>query len=115
MIEEFLKELKSSYHKNEMVYTEGSCFRLHSILKTLFPQAKPLYSILEGHWITEIDSRYYDINGEINADFAQQKEYREVTDTTTLSSAYSSNTSNNVAICSLFISIVLIILFVRCI
>ena len=88
MIVEFLKELKSSYHKNEMVYTEGSCFRLYSMLKAIYPKAKPFYSILEGHWITEIDDKFYDINGEINSDFAQQKEYREVTDKTTLSSAY---------------------------
>lgn len=88
MITEFLKELKASYHKNEFVYTRGSCFRLYSILKTVFPQAKPFYSDLDGHWITEIDEKFYDINGEINSDFVEDKQYKEITDTTILSSAY---------------------------
>lgn len=84
----FLKELKYSYHKNEIVYTEGSCFRLYSILKTIFPQAIPCYSDMDGHWITKIDGKYYDINGEINENFAEQKEYKEITDKITLTSAY---------------------------
>lgn len=84
----FLKELKHAYHKNEIIYTEGSCFRLYSILKTIFPEAIPCYSHLDGHWITKIDGKYYDINGEINEDFAEQKEYKEITDKTTLTSAY---------------------------
>lgn len=84
----FLKELKSSYHKNELIYTEGSCFRLYSILKTIFPQANPYYSIIEGHWIVEIDDKFYDINGEICFDYVQHKKYEKVTDETVLTSAY---------------------------
>lgn len=84
----FLKELKNSYHKNEMIYTEGSCFRLYSILKTIFVQAKPLYSQKDGHWITEIDGKFYDINGEIFLEYIIEQEYRVITDKTILSSAY---------------------------
>ena len=84
----FLKELKHSYHKNELIYTEGSCFRLYCILKTIYPKAKPLYSNKDGHWITEINNRYYDINGEIEESYIKDKEYEVVTDNTVLSSAY---------------------------
>ena len=88
MILEFLKELKHSYHKNEIIYTEGSCFRLHCILKTLFPQAIPYYSGIDGHWITEIDSKFYDINGEICLDYVAHKKYEKITNKITLASAY---------------------------
>lgn len=88
MILEFLKELKYSYYLNAKIYTEGSCFRLYRILKAIYPQANPYYSHIEGHWITEIDGKYYDINGEINKDFAENKEYKIVKDEISLSSAY---------------------------
>jgi len=85
---EFLKELKSSYHKNELIYTEGSCFRLYSILKTIFPEASPYYSILDGHWVTEIDGCFYDINGEIASQYIADKKYEKVRDNVVLTSAY---------------------------
>lgn len=85
---EFLKELKSSYHKNELIYTEGSCFRLYSILKTIFPKASPYYSSLDGHWVTEIGGCFYDINGEINLEYITDKKYEKVVDQRILASAY---------------------------
>jgi len=84
----FLKELKHSYHKNELIYTEGSCFRLYSILKTVFEDALPYYSTLDGHWIIKIDGRYYDINGEIWLEYIINKEYTLIEDEITLTSAY---------------------------
>lgn len=85
---QFLKELKYSYYLNAKIYTEGSCFRLYKIIKTIYPQANPYYSHIEGHWITEIDGKYYDINGEINKDFVEEKEYRIIKNEITLASAY---------------------------
>lgn len=87
-VKEFLKELKSSYHKNEMIYSEGSCFRLYSILKTVFSKASPYYSSLDGHWITEIDGSFYDINGEINLEYIADKKYEKIIDERILASAY---------------------------
>lgn len=83
----FLRELKYSYHLNEQIYTQGSCFRLYKILQSLFLQANPYYSHLDGHWITEIDGKFYDINGEINWEYTEHKEYKLVTDEVTLASA----------------------------
>lgn len=87
-IENFLKELKNSYHKNEMIYTEGSCFRLYSILKTVFPDAIPCYSYIDGHWITEIDGKYYDINGQIHPKYVADKKYELINSEAMLKSAY---------------------------
>lgn len=85
---EFLKELKYSYHLNAKIYTEGSCFRLYKILQSLFPQAKPYYSQLDGHWIVEIEGKFYDINGEITNQYVESKEYELIVDEITLTSAY---------------------------
>lgn len=88
MILDFLKELKYSYHLNAKIYTEGSCFRLYKIFKNIYPQSNPYYSHIEGHWITEIDGKYYDINGEIEKSYVGAKEYYLITDEIILTSAY---------------------------
>ena len=84
----FLRELKHAYHKNELIFTEGSCFRLYSILKTIFHQVSPYYSQIEGHWLTEIDGKFYDINGEVSEDYVEHKKYEKITNKITLASAY---------------------------
>lgn len=87
-IENFLKELKYSYSENEKIYMEGSCFKIYVILKTLFKDAEPYYSQLDGHWVTKIEDKFYDINGEISKDYIEFKNYEHITDKTILASAY---------------------------
>lgn len=58
------------------------------MLKSLFPQANPYYSYLDGHWIVEIEGKFYDINGEITNQYVESKEYELITDEITLASAY---------------------------
>lgn len=87
MVLEFLKELKDSFSESYKVYTEGSCFRLYLILKTIFPSANPYYSELEGHWITEIHGRFYDINGEIDKHYIEHKKYEHITNEVIIASA----------------------------
>jgi hypothetical protein len=84
---EFLKELKYSYKDMDKVFLEGSCYRLYKILKVVFPTAQALYSIPEGHWITEIDGNFYDINGELSKFFVEHKKF-EKQDVITEASAY---------------------------
>lgn len=84
---QFLKELKYSYKNNEKIYTEGSCFRLFIIMELLF-DAKPYYSEIEGHWISEVEGFYYDINGRLSEKYVTDKEYKLITDNVTLESAY---------------------------
>ena len=69
MVKEFLKELKDSADIQYKIFTEGSCFRLYLILKTIFPDANAYWSDRDGHCITEIDGKFYDIGGEIHKDY----------------------------------------------
>lgn len=87
MIINFLKELKQSFPDAQKVFMEGSCFRLHLILKTIFPSAIPYYSTIDGHWIIKIDGSFYDINGRISECYVRDKEYEAVVDSVILESA----------------------------
>lgn len=40
----------------------GGCFKFHLLLKELFPNAEGWYN--SNHILTEIDGKYYDIDGE---------------------------------------------------
>ena len=71
----FLQELKSADATIPRIFLEGSCFRLYRILEVLFPEAEPLYSDRDGHWITKIDEEYYDINGRLSYGYVRDKEY----------------------------------------
>lgn len=59
----FLDELRDSFPNCVEVYTQGSCFRLFRILKTIWPEAECWYDY--NHAITRIDNRFYDIRGEV--------------------------------------------------
>ena len=84
----FLKELKYSYHLNEKIYTEGSCFRLYKIISAIFNNAEPFYSSIDGHWVTRVGDKYYDINGEISKQYVEDKRYEKEISEIILSSAY---------------------------
>ena len=62
-IENFIATIRDSFIGSQQVYTEGSCYHFHLILKEVFPTAKPWYDM--DHMITEIDGKYYDITGEV--------------------------------------------------
>lgn len=82
----FLKELRESDESITKIYLEGSCFKLFKILKSIYSEAKALYSTKDGHWITEINGYYYDINGRIAQEYVQEKNY-ETTNNTNETSA----------------------------
>ena len=75
MIIEFIKELKDSADIQYKIFTEGSCFRLYCILKTIYPEAKAYWSDRDGHAITEINNKFYDIGGEINREYVENQGY----------------------------------------
>lgn len=83
----FLKELKYSYKKNEEIYTQGSSFRLWKMLNILF-DAEPYYSQSDVHWISKINNKFYDINGEITENYVKSNKYLKITEKTILESAY---------------------------
>lgn len=59
---DFISTVRNSFIGADVVYTKGSCYQFYRILKKVFPQANAYYN--SDHVITEIDGRYYDINGE---------------------------------------------------
>lgn len=63
---EFCKIIRESFPQAEEVYTHGSCYKFHEILKCFTPLAIP-YNYL-GHIITKIGCDFYDITGEIFPD-----------------------------------------------
>jgi hypothetical protein len=63
-----VQRCRDSFPDSVEVYTNGSCFRFYEILKTVFPSAEPYYNIIEGHVITKIYGRYYDITGVVSPD-----------------------------------------------
>lgn len=61
---DLIRAIKDSFIGSEDVYTKGSCYQLHLILKTVFPQAKQWVIDSPLHVLTEIDGKFYDIYGE---------------------------------------------------
>lgn len=70
-VEEFIATIRDSFIGSQQVYTEGSCYHFHLILKKVFPNAEPYYDL--DHVITKIDDKYYDITGEVRLDAASTK------------------------------------------
>lgn len=62
-VEKFIASIRDSFIGSQQVYTEGSCYHLYLILKSVFPSAKPYYNTY--HIITKIDNKFYDITGEV--------------------------------------------------
>lgn len=63
----FLSALRSAANIMVEIYTNGGCYRLHELLKILYPSATA-YSNRDAHVITKIEGRFYDINGEVLLD-----------------------------------------------
>lgn len=74
----FLEALRDSADLQYKIFTQGSCFRLYVILKTVFPTAKPYWSDRSNHCITNIDGLFYDIGGKINKQHVEDWGYYEV-------------------------------------
>lgn len=73
----FLKVLKESFNGAEMVYSQGSCYKLYEILKELENSSTPLINKSGQHIITVINNKAYDINGEV-LDFSKFQKLTEV-------------------------------------
>lgn len=78
MIIEFLKELRDSADIQFKIFTQGSCFRLYLIVKTIFPKAKPFWSDLDNHCIIKLKGKYYDIGGEVKEQYIEDRCYYKV-------------------------------------
>lgn len=78
MVENFLRELRESADLQFVIFTQGSCYRLGMILKTIFPEAVIYWSDLDNHAIVRIDGVFYDIGGVIKDSYANNNGYYPV-------------------------------------
>jgi hypothetical protein len=60
---EFITALRESDKYIEVIYTNGSCYKFHLLLKKLYPESKPCINVLEDHIVTLHEGIMYDING----------------------------------------------------
>lgn len=58
-----LAELRGAIPDAVHIFTAGGCFRLHLILRAIWPEAEPWYD--GDHVITKIGNHWYDITGEV--------------------------------------------------
>lgn len=61
----FISLIRSSHSEMTSIFLYGSCLNFYMILKAVFPSAKPWIS--EGHVITEINGKFYDITGRVSS------------------------------------------------
>ena len=62
-VERFIAKVRDSFIGSQQVYTEGSCYHFHLILKEVFEDAVPFWD--GDHIISKIDNKFYDITGEV--------------------------------------------------
>ena len=62
-VERLINAIRSSQPHAHYMYRYGCCYNFFLILRSVFPQAQPYYSLKIGHVYTLIDGRFYDIEG----------------------------------------------------
>ena len=77
-IERLLKAMRDSSDTIYSVYTEGSCYQLYKVLKTLYPKAKPYWSDKHNHAITKIKGEFYDIGGKLEKTMIPELGYYKI-------------------------------------
>lgn len=56
--------MRKNIKQADVMFTQGKCYQLYLMLSDLYPQAVAWYEPVDGHVFTEIDGKFYDINGE---------------------------------------------------
>lgn len=59
-----LTAMRKNIKQADVMFTQGKCYQLYLMLSDLYPQAVAWYEPVDGHVFTEIDGKFYDINGE---------------------------------------------------
>ncbi|MEJ1353100.1 MAG: hypothetical protein RPU39_00225 [Candidatus Sedimenticola sp. (ex Thyasira tokunagai)] len=62
---QLISAIRNSFDGSVAVYTQGGCFQFYLILRAAWSDAQPWYDGVEGHVLTKLGKRFYDITGEI--------------------------------------------------
>lgn len=62
---DLIEAIRTSFPDAEYVYKNGGCYKFHLILKAAFAEAQPWYDGIEGHVITKLGPKFYDVTGEL--------------------------------------------------
>lgn len=65
---ELINALRESDEYIKYIYTQGSCYRFHIFLKSIWPEAIPYINKTKDHIATRIGNSLYDINGETDGE-----------------------------------------------
>lgn len=60
---DFIKSLRESDPYIELIYMNGGCYQFYKVLKTMYPDARPVITVDVDHVATVIDGVIYDITG----------------------------------------------------
>lgn len=66
-----ISKIRESHSLIPFIFTKGSCYNFYLILKSIYPEAECYYNQAEGHVITKINDKFYDITGEVNRESAK--------------------------------------------
>lgn len=80
-IEDFIEKFKQFEQNNVLLdtFTGGFCYWFAVILAERFSGGQILYEPVEGHFVTRIASRYYDIRGDVTEQYEGKEFYDEQT------------------------------------
>ncbi|AME18029.1 hypothetical protein AAT1_02007 [Pseudomonas phage AAT-1] len=57
--------VRESRSDSVQAYTQGGCYQFFLVLRAAFPGAVPYYDGVQGHVLTRIGGRLYDVTGEV--------------------------------------------------
>lgn len=49
----------------DIIFTNGCCYWFSLILNKRFPNSTIMYDVIQGHFVTKINNRLYDITGDV--------------------------------------------------
>lgn len=64
-----IKALRNSDNYIETIFMNGSCYKFHLFLKSIYPKSKAFIHVDGDHIVTKINGSLFDIRGKIDSKF----------------------------------------------
>jgi hypothetical protein len=65
----FIESIRESDKYTNLIYTRGSCYKFHKLLKKFCPECEPRISVERNHVVTLFKGKHFDITGEAKGYF----------------------------------------------